>query len=77
MKSIAGSISPRIQVFTIHGTKDRTIPFEDAEEFDRVIPTHVLLPVTDAGHLFSTDTNRNDLITSVIEALSCPKTQNQ
>ncbi|KAJ4965571.1 hypothetical protein NE237_017420 [Protea cynaroides] len=47
------SISKDCRVLTIHGSKDETIPVEDALEFAKVIPNHKLQIVEGADHGYS------------------------
>jgi uncharacterized protein len=53
MAKVAGSIPISVCVMTIHGAEDRTIPVDDAHEFDKLVQNHVLSVVPDASHNFN------------------------
>ena len=41
------------RVLTIHGTRDQTIPFKDAEAFDACVAQHELSPIDGGDHNFT------------------------
>ena len=54
------------QVLTIHGIDDSTIPYTDAQEFDKLIRHHRLHLVKGANHNFTQPEHAQELIQAVI-----------
>ncbi|KAH9800047.1 Hydrolase 4 domain-containing protein [Citrus sinensis] len=53
------------RVLTIHGTKDKMVPAEDALEFDKFIPNHKLHIIEGADHEFTS--HQDELASLVIQ----------
>lgn len=41
------------RVFTVHGSKDETIPVEDAFKFSKILPNHKLHIIEGANHVYT------------------------
>ncbi|MED6148123.1 hypothetical protein PIB30_050193 [Stylosanthes scabra] len=57
------SIPQDCRVLTVHGSKDETVPSEDALDFDKFITNHELHIVEGADHEF---THHQDELTSIV-----------
>lgn len=55
------------RVLTIHGTKDKMVPAEDALEFDKFIPNHKLHIIEGADHEFTS--HQDELASLVIQLI--------
>lgn len=60
-----GTVSRAIQksqVLTIHGQDDKTIPYTDALEFDKLVKHHQVHIIKDANHNFTDPQHAEELI---------------
>lgn len=58
------------EVMTIHGTKDKVIPFEDAKQFALFIKPHVLAQIEDADHNFTETAAANSMTQKLVNFLT-------
>ncbi|RIA98653.1 Alpha/Beta hydrolase protein [Glomus cerebriforme] len=61
----------KIRVLTVHGSKDKVIPVEDAYIFDKLLgpePYHKLVIVQDAGHLYYDNMNHQKIMVEAINS---------
>ncbi|XP_073154541.1 uncharacterized protein [Henckelia pumila] len=50
MHEVCLSIDKSCRVFTIHGSRDKVVKLDDAKEFDKIIPNHMLHIIKGANH---------------------------
>lgn len=50
---------------TVHGSHDKIVPFEDAFEFDKIIPNHKVSIVEGADHEYTL--HQNELVSIVLD----------
>ena len=65
-----GQSIQKSQVLTIHGIDDTTIPYTDAEEFDKHIRHHKLHLIEGANHNFTKPEHAHNLTQAVLAFLS-------
>eukprot|EP00249_Psilotum_nudum_P034370 c53344_g1_i1 orf=335-1126(-) len=63
MESAVLSLPKMCRVLTVHGSKDESIPVEDAFELDRLIANHKLIVIDGADHLY---TNHQKQLAAVV-----------
>ncbi|XP_078430091.1 putative uncharacterized protein YDL057W isoform X2 [Wolffia australiana] len=65
MRSSCSLISRNCKVLTVHGSKDETVPVEDATEFANLIPDHELCILDGADHRYSEHSSQ--LVSCILE----------
>ncbi|XP_004291046.1 PREDICTED: uncharacterized protein LOC101311344 [Fragaria vesca subsp. vesca] len=64
MHAACQSIDQNCRVLTVHGSMDKTVPVEDAYEYNKFIPNHKLYIVEGADHEFTS--HQNELASIVL-----------
>ncbi|XP_050124420.1 uncharacterized protein LOC126601715 isoform X2 [Malus sylvestris] len=65
MRAACQSINQNCWVLTVHGSNDKIVPFEDAFEFDKIIPNHKVSIVEGADHEYTL--HQNELASIVLD----------
>ncbi|KZV46322.1 hypothetical protein F511_21404 [Dorcoceras hygrometricum] len=64
MHEVCLSIDKSCRVLTIHGSRDRVVKVEDAEEFNKIIPNHRLHVIKGANHGYTK--HQNELASTIV-----------